>query len=324
MKRRAFIAALGGAAAWPLAAWAQQPAMPVVGFISGTWPNADRLRALHQGLKETGYIEGENFIITYSWVEGHFERLPAMIAERIRRHVTVIVPVGTPPTLAAAAATKTVPITFVIGEDPVRLGIVASLSRPGGNATGINLVSLELVAKRLELLRELLPETARVAVLVNPADATTAESTLKDMEPAARAIGLQIQILNASTAAEIDVAFATISRERPDAIFVASDPFFTSRRVQLANLASRHVIPMTCGTREITEAGGLISYGSNVPDAWRQLGTYTGRVLNGAKPADLPVVQASKFELVINVQTARILGLTIPPTLLARADEVIE
>jgi putative tryptophan/tyrosine transport system substrate-binding protein len=325
VRRRDFIKLIGGGvAAWPLVARGQQPRMPVIGFISGTWPDAERLRALRQGLKETGYIEGENLIITYSWAEGRVERLPAMIAEVIRRQVTVIVPVGTPPTLAAAAATKTVPITFVIGEDPVRLGIVASLSRPGGNATGINLVSLELVGKRLDLLRELLPQAARVAVLVNPADATTAETTLKDLEPAARAIGLQIQILNASTAAEIDVAFVTIARERPDAIFVASDPFFTSRRVQLANLASRHVIPMTSSTREITEAGGLLSYGSNVPDAWRQLGTYTGRVLNGAKPADLPVVQASKFELVINVQAARILGLAIPPALLARADEVIE
>jgi putative tryptophan/tyrosine transport system substrate-binding protein len=324
MRRRDFITIVGSAVAMPPVARAQQSTMPVVGFISGTWPDAERLRALRQGLKETGYTEGENVIITYSWAEGRFERLAAMIAELIRRRVTVIVPVGTPPTLAAAAATKTIPITFVIGEDPVRLGVVASLSRPGGNATGINLVSVELVAKRLELLRELLPQTARVAVLVNPADTTTAESTLKDVEPAARAIGLQIRILNASTPAEIDMAFTTIAHERPDAVFVASDPFFTSRRVQLANLASRHVMPMICGTREITEAGALISYGSNVPDAWRQLGTHTGRVLNGAKPADLPVVQASKFELVINVQTAKILGLTVPPGLLARADEVIE
>jgi putative tryptophan/tyrosine transport system substrate-binding protein len=324
MRRRDFITLAGSAVAMPLVARAQQSTIPVVGFISGTWPDAERLRALRQGLKETGYTEGENLIITYSWAEGRFERLSAMIAELIRRRVSVIVPVGTPPTLAAAAATKTIPITFVIGEDPVRLGVVASLSRPGGNATGINLVSVELVAKRLELLRELLPQTARVAVLVNPADTTTAESTLKDVEPAARAIGLQIRILNASTPAEIDMAFATIAHERPDAVFVASDPFFTSRRVQLANLASRHVMPMICGTREITEAGALISYGSNVPDAWRQLGTHTGRVLNGAKPADLPVVQASKFELVINVQTAKILGLTVPPGLLARADEVIE
>jgi putative ABC transport system substrate-binding protein len=325
MRRRDFIKVIGGGVvAWPLVARAQQSTMPVIGFISGTWPDADRLRALRQGLKEAGYIEGENIIVTYGWAEGHFERLPAMIAELIRRKVAVIVPVGTPPTLAAVAATKTIPIAFVIGDDPVRLGIVASLSRPGGNATGINLVSVELAAKRLELLRELLPETARVAVLINPADAATAESTLKDVEPAARAIGLRVQILNVSTAADIDAAFATIARERPDAIFVASDPFFTSRRVQLANLASRHVIPMICGTREITAAGGLMSYGSNVPDAWRQLGTQTGRVLNGAKPADLPVVQASKFELVINVQTARILGLTVPPALIARADEVIE
>ncbi|MGA8470669.1 MAG: ABC transporter substrate-binding protein, partial [Pseudolabrys sp.] len=255
MKRREFIKLFAGSAvAWPLVARAQQSTMPVIGFVSGTWPDADRLRALRQGLKETGHIEGENIIVTYGWAEGRFERLPAMIAELISRKVAVIVPVGTPPTLAAVAATKTIPIAFVIGDDPVRLGIVASLSRPGGNATGINLVSVELAAKRLELLRELLPETARVAVLINPADAATAESTLKDVEPAARAIGLRVQILNVSTAADIDAAFATIARERPDAIFVASDPFFTSRRVQLANLASRHVIPMICSTREITEA----------------------------------------------------------------------
>jgi putative tryptophan/tyrosine transport system substrate-binding protein len=325
MRRRDFIKVIGaGAVTWPAAARAQQSPMPVIGFVSGTWPDAERLRALRQGLKDTGYIEGENLIIAYGWAEGHFERLPEMIAELIRRRIAVIVPVGTPPTLAAAAATKTIPITFVIGEDPVRLGIVASLSRPGGNATGINLVSVELAAKRLELLRELLPQAARIATLVNPADTTTAESTLKDIEPAARAIGLQIQIFNASTPPAIDTAFAAIGRERPDAIFVASDPFFTSRRVQLANLASRHVIPLICSTREITEAGALMSYGSNVPDAWRQLGTHTGRILNGAKPADLPVVQTSKFELVINVQTARILGLKVPPALLARADEVIE
>ena len=208
MRRRDFIKVIGGGAvAWPLVARAQQSTMPVIGFISGTWPDANRLRALRQGLKDLGYIEGENVIITYGWAEGHFERLPAMIAELIRRQVAVIVPVGTPPTLAAATATKTIPITFVIGEDPVRLGIVASLSRPGGNATGINLVSLELAAKRLELLRELLPQTARVAVLVNPADAATAESTLKDVEPAAHTIGLRVQILNASTAAEIDTGF---------------------------------------------------------------------------------------------------------------------
>jgi putative ABC transport system substrate-binding protein len=226
--------------------------------------------------------------------------------------------------LAAKAATTTIPIIFVVPEDPVKTGLVASLARPDGNATGINLLTLELVAKRLELLREMVPGTVRVAVLVNPANAAFAETTLKDVEPAARAMGLQIQVLNASTSREIDAAFATLVRQRPDALFVANDPFFTSRRVQLANAAAHHSILATFGTREIAEAGGLMSYGSNVADAWRQVGAYVGRILKGAKPADLPVVQATKFELVINHQTARMIGLTVPDKLLVAADEVIE
>jgi putative ABC transport system substrate-binding protein len=310
---------------WPLAARAQ-PAMPVMGFLGPTSPDvfADRLRGLHRGLKETGYVEGENLVIAYRWAEGQFDRLPALAAELVRRQVAVIATGATSAAFAAKAATTTIPALFVIPEDPVGLGLVASLARPGGNMTGVNLLSAEVVAKRLELLRELIPGAARVAVLINPADAKTSDSTLRDVDQAARTIGLQIQVARARTSGEIDAAFAAFARERPDALFVSTDPFFTSRRVQLANLASRHAILMTSGTREITDVGGLISYGANIPDAWRQVGAYAGRILKGAKPGDLPVVQATKLELVINAQAARILGLTVPASLLATADEVIE
>ena len=328
IRRREFISLLGGAAAtWPGVARAQQPAMPVVGVLLPISPdtNADHLRAFRQGLKDTGYVEGENMAIEYRSAESHNDRLPALALELARRQVAVIAsPVGTPSALAAKAATSTIPIVFGVNEDPVKLGLVATLARPGGNATGINILSGELVAKRLELLRELVPSAARVAVLVNPTNAANTETTLRDVEGAARAIGLQIQVLNAGSSGEINAAFKTIARERPDALFVGADPFFTGRRVQLANLASHHSIPATYSARESAEAGGLMSYGANVADAWRQVGTYTGRILKGAKPADLPVVQANKFELVINAQTARMLGLTVPPTLLATADEVIE
>jgi len=328
VRRREFIWLLGGAVtAWPLAARAQQPAMPVIGFLHSQSPdmNADRLRGFHRGLKDIGYVEGENVTIVYRWAENQIDRLPALAAELVRRPVAVIATMGgAPSAFAAKAATTTIPIVFAVAEDPVRLGLVASLARPGGNLTGINYFSGELTAKRLELLRELVPAATRVAVLVNPANAVNAESIVRDVEPAARAMGLQIQVLNASTSQEINAAFATLVREQPDALFVGNDPFFTSRRVQLAALAARHAVPATYSAHEIAEAGGLMSYGTSQTDAWRQVGVYTGRVLKGAEPADLPVVQASKFELVINAETARMLGLTVPPTLLARADEVIE
>ena len=326
-KRREFITLLGGAAAWPLAARAQQAAMPVIGFLSPASPDAyvvDRLRGFRQGLKDTGYVDGENVTIIYRWAEGQYDRLPALAAELVSRRVSVIAAFAPAAALAAKAATTTIPIVFAVTVDPVGFGLVASLARPGGNLTGINSLTSELAAKRLEFLRELVPIATRVAVLVNPANATTKETTLRDVEPAARAMGLQIQVFNASTSHEINAAFETFARERPDALFVSLDAFFTSRRVQLATLATRHVVAMTTGNREIVEAGGLMSYGANVSDAGRHVGAYTGRILKGAKPADLPVVQASKFELVINAETARMLGLTVPPQLLARADEVIE
>jgi putative tryptophan/tyrosine transport system substrate-binding protein len=327
IRRREFIFTLGGAAAaWPLAARAQQPSMPVIGFLHPTSLDAyaDRLRPFREGLKDAGFIEGENVAIEYRWAENQMDRLPALAAELARRQVAVIAAPGPPAALAAKAATTTIPIVFLMNEDPVRLGLVASLARPGGNLTGINIFSAELAAKRLDLLRELVPGAVRVGVLVNPVNATTTESTLRDVGPAARAIGLQIQVLNASTSREIDAAFATFVRERPDAVFVGADSFFVSRRVQLTNLAVRHAVPATYSARDFAEVGGLMSYGASLTDASRQTGVYTGRILKGAKPADLPVVQSTKFELVINAQTARMLGLTVPDKLLVAADEVIE
>jgi putative tryptophan/tyrosine transport system substrate-binding protein len=328
MRRRDFITLLGGAGvAWPLAARAQQPAMPVVGFLDLTSPqtSVDQLCAFRQGLKDTGYIEGENVTIEQRWAEGRFDRLPALAAELVRRRVAVIATSGgSAAAFAAKAATATIPIVFMAGEDPVKLGLVASLARPGGNLTGVNLVISELTAKRLGLLHELVPRASRVAVLVNPANTANAETTLRDVEPAARDMGLQIQILKASTSGEIEAAFANFVRERPDALFVGNDAFLTSRRVQLVHLATRHAIPTTYTVRDFAEVGGLMSYGVNITDALRQVGIYAGRILKDAKPADLPVVQSSKFELVINAVTARMLGLDVPATLLARADEVIE
>ena len=324
MKRRQFITLLGGvAAAWPLAGRAQQPAMPVIGYLSlqSAGPAARFLNAFGRGLAENGYVEGENVTIVYRWVEGQNDRLPAMAAELVRRQVSVIAAFGLAVAFATKAATTSIPIVFLAPEDPVRLGLVASLARPGGNLTGINFLSGELVAKRLELLRDLVPGAARMAVLVT---ADSADTTVKDVDAAARALGLQIQVFNVSAIREIDAAFATFARERPDALFVAGDAFLSGRRVQLAQLAAFHRLPATYALRDYAEAGGLMSYGPNIADAFRQIGAYAGRILKGAKPADLPVVQASKFELVINTQTARMLDLTVPPMLLAHADGVIE
>jgi putative tryptophan/tyrosine transport system substrate-binding protein len=326
LRRRDFIALLGGAVAWPFAAGAQQAATPVIGFLHSQSLDTyrDRMRGFHRGLKDGGYVEGDNLTIVYRFAENQIDRLPTLAAELVRRQVAVIAAAGGHEVaLAAKAATATVPIVFTINEDPVRLGLVKSLARPGGNMTGINFFAAELTAKRLEFLRELVPGVARVTVLINPTSPVS-ESVGRDIEPAARALGLQVRFVRASSGGEINAAFAGFARERPDALFIAPDGFFTSRRVQLAILAARHAVPLVAASREFAEAGGLMSYGSNIADAYRQVGVYTGRILNGAKPSDLPVVQSSKFELVINAETARTLGLTVPPTLLAIADEVIE
>ena len=327
MKRREFMSLVGGAAcAWPLAARAQQPAMPVIGLLDPRSPDAmaDRLRAFRQGLKDVGYVEGENVTIIYRFAEDQNDRLPELAAELVRRQVTVIAASATTAAPAAKAATTTIPIAFIAAEDPVRLGLVASLARPGGNLTGINFFSSELAAKRLDLLHELLPRAARIAVLVNPANATNTASILRDVEAAARAIGLQVQVLNASTSREISAAFENVGRDRPDALFVGPDTFLIARRIQVVQLAAFHRLPAVYPARDFLEVGGLMSYGTNVMDAYRQLGIYVGRILKGAKPADLPVVQSSKFDLVINAETARMLGLTVPDKLLVAADEVIE
>jgi ABC-type uncharacterized transport system substrate-binding protein len=324
VRRREFITLLGGGAvAWSLAGRAQQ-AMPVIGFIYSASPDpvAHRLRAFRQGLKESGYVEGENCTIVYRWLESRIGRLPEMVADLIRQQVSVITAMSPVAAVAAKAASTTIPIVFLAGEDPVRLGLVASLARPGGNATGINFFNSELTAKRLGFLRDLVPKAKRVGVLVDPAAGL--ESVLRDAESAARTMGLQILVVNATTNREIDAAFATFVREQVDALFVGPSGFFSSRRVHIASQAMRHGIPATYAQRELPEVGGLMSYGTNLADAWRQVGVYAGRVLKGAKPADLPVLQSTKFELVINAQTARLLGLTVPPALLVAADEVIE
>jgi putative ABC transport system substrate-binding protein len=301
--------------------------MPVVGLLDQRSPDelADRLRGFRQGLKDSGYVEGENVAIEYRWAEGQYDRLPELAAELVRRQVSVIAATGGhPAAFAAKTATTTIPVVFIASDDPVRLGLVVSLARPGGNLTGINFFSGELTAKRLELLHELVPAATRVAVLVNPANAVNVETTLREVGTAASAIGLRIQVLNASTIREINTAFATFVRQPVDAVFVGIDPFFNSRRTQLVHLATRYALPASYPARDFAEAGGLMSYGANIANAWRQVGVYAGRILKGAKPADLPVVQSSKFELVINQQAAQMLGLSVPPMLLARADEVIE
>ena len=314
MRRREFITLLGGAAVWPLAARAQQPTVPVIGLISALDPESSvsRMTNFRRGLQELGFVEGQNVMIEYRWAEGRADPYPELVADLIRRKVNVIVTgANTPASRAAKVATSTIPIVFGVAEDPVKLGLVRSLARPGGNATGVNIFIAELAAKRLGLLREMVPQAARVAVLVNPNNKTTAESTVQDVQAAAPDLGLQVQLFSAGTIREIDAVFASLARHRLDALFVAPDPFFSSRRMQLALESARHAVPATYSGRHYV-------------DAWRQLGVYAGRILKGEKPADLPVVQASKFELVLNAQTARTLGLEVPPTLLARADEVIE
>jgi putative ABC transport system substrate-binding protein len=325
MQRRQFITVFGGVAVWPLAAHAQQQAAPVVAFLRTGQPSARNLAAFRKGLNETGYVEGQNVTVEYYWLESPYDRLPALIADLVRRQVAVIATLGTPQVaLAAKAATTTIPIVFSEGDDPVRLGLVASLARPGGNATGINFLGTEVAAKRLRLLHELVPKAVRVAVLVNPSNTAITDATLRGTKEAAATLGLQIQILNASSIGEIEAAFATLVRERFDALFVAGDAFFGSRRAQFATLTARDRIPATFSVREIVEAGGLMSYGTDFPDSFRQVGVYTGKILKGAKPAELPVLQSTKFEFVINSQTARALGIEVPPGVLSIADEVIE
>jgi putative tryptophan/tyrosine transport system substrate-binding protein len=326
MQRREFITLLGGvAAAWPTVARAQQMERPVIGFLDGRLPDAivNRLRGFHVGLKDAGYVEGENVTVVYRYAENQSDRLPVLAAELARRPVAVIVASGGPNVmLAAKQASTTVPIVFLSGEDPVRLGLVASLAHPGGNLTGINFFNRELASKQLELLRELVPSANRFAVLVNPTDAM--KSTLQDVESAARIKVLQIQFVHASTSREIDAVFAAFERERPDALFVTADPFFGSRRLQLSLLAMRHAVPAIYSGREYAEVGGLISYGSDITDAYRRAGVYVGRILKGAKPKDMPVIQSEKLELIVNAQSARALGLTVPQSLLVAADDVLE
>jgi putative ABC transport system substrate-binding protein len=326
--RREFITLLGGAAAaWPLSARAQQAEkLPIVGFVSSRSldGSARHAAAFAKGLSEPGYIEGQNAVVEYHWLSGQNDRLTALMADLARRRVAVIATLGDPSTLAAKAATTTIPIAFGFSGDPVGHGLVGSLARPGGNATGINFFTSEVLAKRLGLLHELVPKAVRVALLVNPTNAASTESTLRDVPEAARAIGLQIQVLNASTSREIEAAFATIAHDRVDALFVGPDGFFNARRVQFATLATHYRIPAAYATREVVEIGGLMSYGTDLLDMYRQVGVYTGRILKGANPANLPVVQSTKFEFVINMQTARALGLEVPLHLQQLADEVIE
>ena len=327
MRRREVITLLGATAAWPLAARAQQPALPVVAFINAGSADANprNVAAFRKGLGETGYVERENVTLEYHWLEGQYDRLPVLMADLVRRQVAVIAtPASTPAALAAKAATATIPIVFGVGEDPVQLGLVASLARPGGNATGINVLTQEVTAKRLRLLHDLVPKAVRIAVLVNPASASIAESTIRDTQEAAPTIGLQIQIFNATTIDEIDAALTALARERLDALVVVPDAFFASRAVQFATLTTRDRIPAAYTIRDYVAAGGLMSYGTDLEDMFHQVGVYTGTILKGAKPADLPVAQSTKFEFAINLQTARALGIAVPPGVLSIADQVIE
>ena len=328
MKRRAFISLLGGAAAWPLAARAQQATtMPVIGFISSrsSAEAAYATAAFHRGLKDLGYVEGDNIAIEYRWADGAYDRLPALAADLVRRRVAVIAATGGSLSgLAAKAATSSIPIVFVAGEDPVALGLVTSINRPGGNATGVYIFLSEMDAKRMELLRELVRNPALIAVLLNPTFTPSFEATSKEIAEAARAAGQRIDVIEARNEREIHSAFKRIEQLQPQALLVGSDPFFNARREQLVTLANHYGIPAIYELREFAAAGGLMSYGTSLTEAYRQVGVYTGRILKGEKPADLPVVQSTKFELVINLKTAKALGLTIPTTLLAQADEIIE
>jgi putative ABC transport system substrate-binding protein len=326
--RREFITLLGGTAAgWPLAARAQQPTMPVIGFVNGGSAQGSAANALafQNGLGDSGYVDRRNVLVEYHWLEGQYENLPALMADLVRRKVAVIATPGSnPATVVAKAATSTIPIVFGVSDDPVKLGLVASIARPGGNATGINWLLSEVTTKRLGLLHEMVPRAVRLAVLVNPGNASTAEATLNDVSEAGRPLGLQIQVYNAGNSREIQAVFTALAREPKDALFVGPDGFFNSRRVQFAVLAARQGIPASYAGREHVEAGGLMSYGTSAEDMFRRAGIYVGQILKGANPAELPVIQSTKFALTINLQTASALGLEVPPTLLARADELIE
>ena len=327
LRRREFIFKLGGAAAaWPLAARGQQLGMPIVGFVTNRSAEASvrQAAAFRKGLNETGYVEGQSVMVEYHWLDGQYDRLPALMDDLVRRRVAVIATFANAPALAAKAATTTIPIVFGVGQDPVRMGLVASLARPGGNATGINFFNQEAVAKRLGLLHDLVPKAARIAVVVNPTNPSATEAALPEIREAARALGLQIAVLNASTSREIEAAFSTLVRDRADALFVAPDSFFAGRFVQFVTLAAHHRVPAAYTQRDFVEAGGLMSYGTDIPDMYRQVGVYTGQILKGVKPADLPVAQSTKFEFVINLQTARALGLEVPNSIQLLADEVIE
>jgi putative ABC transport system substrate-binding protein len=332
MRRREFLGGLGGAAAWPLVAQAQQAPLPVIAFLNGGQPNGGQpnggqlnAAAFRKGLSETGFTEARNVLIEYHWMEGKYDSVPSLVADIVRRRVAVIVSPGFPPgALAAKATTTSIPIVFGVGDDPVKLGLVSSVARPGGNVTGVNFLVHEAVTKRSALLHELVPKAIRIAVLFNPGNAAASEQTVKVAREAATALGLQILAFGVSTVGEIDETFVAMARERIDALLIAGDGFLNSRRGQFATLAIRDRLPMVAATRETAEAGGLLTYGASVPDMFRQVGIYAGSILKGTRPADLPVLQSTKFEFIINLQTAKALGITVPPSMLAMADEVIE